>query len=175
MSLCCIGGVCIPYSVLWPIVIIAFKSIYEFFFGKKIDKTNKEMEKLCCTGKSSSNENVQKSTNGEVIDIITENEYYSYIQSCNTTIVKHSASWCKPCQKIKPFYHNLATEHSSFNFITVDVDRFEQISAENGAVQIPYFVAFQNGQKVKSIGSSAEDQISNFVLGLKAKTIVSDS
>lgn len=39
MSVLCIGGICIPYSVIWPFVLIFLKQIWDFVTGGK--KENK--------------------------------------------------------------------------------------------------------------------------------------
>jgi thioredoxin 1 len=160
--------------VLWPLLIIILKPIYEFFFGKTISK---KTNTACCSKEDSStinssttinpttisNENTNKSSYGNVLAITSETEYYEYIKSSNITIVKHSADWCVPCKKIQNFYHDLSQKFPTINFITLDVDQFDQIAAENGAFKIPYFVAFRNGQKVDSIGSSNTVQINAFL------------
>ena len=167
----CICGVCIPYSVLWPFILILLKPLYEFLFGKQPQKVA-ESKSSCCgpSGVCQDKDSTITSTNGQVIDIKTEQEYYEYIQSSNLTVVKHSADWCAPCKKIADFYHELSMTYPFTNFITIDVDSFDQISAANGAIKIPYFVIFHRGQTIKSLGSSDQKILKEFV-----DTAVSDS
>ena len=46
--------------------------------------------------------------------------------TCDTTILKFTASWCKPCKTIAPFVESLNNEYFkkgvNFEFIEIDVD-----------------------------------------------------
>lgn len=52
---------------------------------------------------------------------------------CETTIIKFGATWCNPCQKIKPALKALNDEckrlNKVYNFIDVDVDECPDIYA----------------------------------------------
>uniref|UniRef100_A0A4X2LU31 Thioredoxin domain-containing protein n=1 Tax=Vombatus ursinus TaxID=29139 RepID=A0A4X2LU31_VOMUR len=41
--------------------------------------------------------------------------------------VDSSATWCKPCKVIKPFFHSFCEKYSGMIFIEVDVDDCQDI------------------------------------------------
>jgi len=54
MSMCCIFGVCIPYSALWPIVLLFLRQIYTYFYPNheekvKGKKASPAVAESCCS------------------------------------------------------------------------------------------------------------------------------
>ena len=172
MSVICFGGFCIPYSVLWPFVLIIFKPLWDIFskwFGW--DKAKDPVTTKSCCGQNSSKESsvgtegitATKSETG-VYHIETDDQFEALRNSDVPSIVKFTASWCKPCQKIKPKFDDLAVVHAeSASFMVVDVDKFDSIAAEHGAVRIPLFVAFHSGKTISSINTDDADKLHAFV------------
>jgi len=74
-------------------------------------------------------------------------------------IFKFTASWCKPCKAIHPFYESLSLDFKEIQFCVIDVDEVEDVSNECGVAVMPTFVAFFNGEKVKSVTGANEDRL----------------
>jgi len=47
-------------------------------------------------------------------------------------VVDFTASWCKPCKKIAPFFEGLSKEYDGF-FVKVDVDEMDEVRRGRGA------------------------------------------
>jgi thiol-disulfide isomerase/thioredoxin len=45
-------------------------------------------------------------------------------------VIDFTATWCPPCQMIKPIFEKLSTEHTDVNFIKVDVDEAQDIAQQ---------------------------------------------
>lgn len=61
----------------------------------------------------------------------------------STGILKFTADWCGPCQKIKPFLHDL--EHDmDIPVISVDVDENDDLRNEYGVTAMPTIVFLYN-------------------------------
>ncbi|KAJ8588407.1 thioredoxin-like protein, partial [Rhizopogon salebrosus TDB-379] len=43
-------------------------------------------------------------------------------------VIDFTATWCPPCQMIKPIFEALSKEHTHVNFIKVDVDEAQEIA-----------------------------------------------
>jgi thioredoxin 1 len=205
MSVICICGFCIPYSVLWPLLLLAIKPLWDRLskvFGfepLKVDskgKGNGKGEECCkefCTldGKCySSKEEMENDSKGEncvaaqnkneysvaapnekehslqagVVHIGSDEQFESTTGGSHVTIVKFTATWCKPCQRIEPHFQKLAAEASSVvQFAKVDVDELDRVAAECGAISIPMFAAFKNGKRLKTVQTSKEEDLTAFV------------
>lgn len=157
--------------MLWPIVLIFLKQIWSFIFPQnpKVDK----QENIKKVG-----ENIDGSTKdlpiGEVIIWNSGLDWNTQISKESTTIVKFTAQWCKPCKAIDPLYHELCKQYSSdkqvtedsqpsVHFFSIDVDEFDEIAAENGAITIPLFVSYRNGKRVQRLSGKDEEAIRKFV------------
>ena len=64
----------------------------------------------------------------DTIQLETREDLKQYLESttCDTTILKFTASWCKPCKTIAPVVESLNNEYFKkaiiFEFIEIDVD-----------------------------------------------------
>merc|ERR1711871_8126 len=159
MAVCCIGGVCIPYSALLPLVLFILKPILEFLGlykyleqfqgGGAKNKTSASSSRLklseekkdsCCSKPTP--------CRGEYLE--DESQWKDIIGSAEPTLVRFTASWCKPCKKLEPEYHQLMKDESSLRSISLDIDELEAISAEAKVNAIPCFHVYRNGNLLKS-------------------------
>ena len=62
------------------------------------------------------------------------------------TVVDFTATWCPPCQRIKPFFESLSTKYPKVQFLKVDVDENSETSEEYNISAMPTFKVFVNGQ-----------------------------
>ncbi|KAJ3280033.1 Thioredoxin domain-containing protein 2, partial [Rhizoclosmatium sp. JEL0117] len=88
---------------------------------------------------------------GSVIEITSESEFNTYINSPTLTIVDFTATWCGPCKMVAPRYESLASKYPSVPFLKVDVDQHRDISGTWGVRAMPTFMFFQAGQKVDEV------------------------
>ena len=64
----------------------------------------------------------------DTIQLESREDLKKYLETttCDTTILKFTASWCKPCKTIAPFVESLNNEYFkkdiNFEFIEIDVD-----------------------------------------------------
>ena len=70
-------------------------------------------------------------------------------------IVMFTATWCKPCQGIKPYFDTLSSDYDSI-FVKIDVDELDDVATSSGVSMMPTFVVFSGGVQVdKTSGANA--------------------
>ncbi|KAF9931173.1 hypothetical protein BGZ67_005456 [Mortierella alpina] len=76
------------------------------------------------------------------ISTITSREQYDTIlsksEATKLVIVQFTATWCGPCQTIKPFVEKFSETYPHITFVKVDVDEFDKLAddAEVTAIKI---------------------------------------
>jgi thioredoxin 1 len=71
------------------------------------------------------------------------------------------ASWCGPCQQMKPIFKALEDELSKqYKFAELNVDDARDISIKYGVTSVPTFIFFKDGQiKGKEMGYMSKDDL----------------
>lgn len=79
-------------------------------------------------------------------------------------VVDFSASWCGPCQMLKPIFHELADEKSRDAFYSVDVDENSTLAGEFHIFSVPTVVILKNGKEVaRSVGFRPKKALSEWI------------
>jgi thioredoxin 1 len=156
MAMLCICGICIPYTVLWPIVVLFLKQIWSFIFpAAKAD--NKEP-----AGKASAGDD--KIETGVLHNYTSDMNWEGVISGRRPTIFRFTAKWCKPCKSLDPLVEELCHDASGKAvFYNVDVDDCDEVAALNGAITIPLFVCYSEGKEVGRVSGSDDAKIRKFV------------
>ena len=71
--------------------------------------------------------------------------------SCKLVVVDFTASWCGPCQYIGPIFEQLSKENTDVEFVKVDVDDADDISAACNIQAMPTFQFYKNGSKIDEL------------------------
>lgn len=75
------------------------------------------------------------------------------------TIVDFTATWCGPCQRIKPIFEKMAEENPEVNFIKVDVDENSEASEKAGVSCMPTFHFYKKGVQYDELEGADADAI----------------
>jgi thioredoxin 1 len=87
-----------------------------------------------------------------VIEINDPDTFKSVVSSTNRLIViDFGASWCGPCKKIAPQYHQLAEEMQNVVFCKVDIDDFEELAQKFQVKSVPTFVFIKDAQLLETV------------------------
>lgn len=74
------------------------------------------------------------------------------LKATKPVVVDFNASWCGPCQTMRPIFHKLAHELSDkFVFVAVDVDAFGDLAQRYSVQGVPTFVFFKDGKEVERL------------------------
>ncbi|XP_078385336.1 thioredoxin-like isoform X1 [Cetorhinus maximus] len=67
---------------------------------------------------------------------------------CKLVVIDFSATWCGPCQTIKPRFHELAEKNPSVIFCEVDVDDAPDLAEQCQISCMPTFHFYKDGERV---------------------------
>jgi thioredoxin 1 len=147
MALCCIGGVCVPYTAIVPLIIIGLKWLLEKLVTMGIipsawvDRVNAALNgrlaqtrgpgalaKKCdgvttkevpSTCCSSNSSECGDESYSLVRTVGTEEEWDALVAGTNkVAVVKFTADWCQPCKAIHPAFCQLAKSCTSSEFFS---------------------------------------------------------
>lgn len=80
-----------------------------------------------------------------IVDLKAE-QFTRFVAKGNS-VVLFSASWCKPCQEMKPVFQDLADKmHSRASFARIDVAVTPTISQMYGIRSVPSLAIFHEGR-----------------------------
>jgi|LauGreDrversion4_1035100.scaffolds.fasta_scaffold379324_1 thiol-disulfide isomerase/thioredoxin len=183
MSLFCIGGVCIPYSALLPILLVLLQPVWDWICkALGIENHLKGKEKAACTGDSCA---LPKATTASAFSSSAEAQVQSHAPLSETpfhvqseeqwkqvilaskakpVLVRFTAPWCGPCKKIEPLFTSLGeASNGSAYFCSVDVDEFPDLMSTYQITGIPYFLKIVDGSVASSYKGSNEDGLKKLV------------
>jgi len=80
-----------------------------------------------------------------------------------TVIVDFTATWCGPCQQIKPVFEKLEKEFPHVVFCKVDVDDNAETAQKYGVRAFPTFMAFREGEMSEELKGADPQGLRNLV------------
>lgn len=91
-------------------------------------------------------------TNENIITLTQENFETEVIQSSKPVLVDFYASWCRPCQMLRPVIEELAKEYQSrVKFCKVDIDNNKDLASVHAVMSVPTLMIFKEGKKVEKL------------------------
>ncbi len=84
-------------------------------------------------------------------------------QSSKPVILEVYATWCGPCQQMKPIFDELEKEFSNaYTFAELNVDNARDISIQYSITSVPTFLFIKNGEVVgRETGFINKDDLIN--------------
>jgi thioredoxin 1 len=172
MALCCIGGVCIPYSALLPFLAYGFQWLLTKLVAYGIlpdwlhdrlqgmlpaKKTTKRQSESCCTSTTCSTV-----SDSSITSVQSMEQWAAIVQSSKPVVCKWTASWCQPCKKIQPLFESLAEENDGV-FCIIDVDDMEDLASEYNVAMMPTFLVLKDQVEVARYAGSDENKLRKLI------------
>jgi len=83
---------------------------------------------------------------------VTGQSFEEFVKGTSVAVVDFSATWCGPCQMLKPTIEALAAENAGkVNIGKVDVDNDNELAARFGVNSVPTLIFFKDGEQKDSI------------------------
>lgn len=157
----CFFGICIPYSVLWPILVLFVKNVWDFIHGRNarnVIPIQKNKDDLVCESK------LPKGYLGALKSTAELQTLLSLQSSHDIFLIRFTAEWCKPCKVLEPILETVAQENpTDVTIISVDVDEHDELAAKHHAVMLPLIVAMRYGKEVKRLNSKDEKDVRRLI------------
>ncbi len=78
------------------------------------------------------------------------------LKADKVVLVEFGASWCGPCQRLKPFLHKLEQEYGDrVKVVDVDIDEHPTLQRRFRVGGIPHIMLFSNGEVLANPGAGA--------------------
>jgi thioredoxin 1 len=81
-------------------------------------------------------------------------------------VVDFTATWCGPCQRIKPIYESYAQTYTGASFYKVDVDDASEIAEHYNIQAMPTFMFFKSGSKLDEVTGANERKLEELIKSL---------
>lgn len=98
-----------------------------------------------------------------IITVTTENYESSISKSSKPVVIDVFATWCGPCQYMKPIFEEVAQElGESYVFAELNVDEAREVAIKFGVSSVPTFLFIKNGELVgKETGSMSKEDLTS--------------
>jgi thioredoxin 1 len=100
-------------------------------------------------------------------DITTVAEHDAVIGSGKAVVLQFSASWCGPCQRIKPKMIEFSDENKDIIFCYIDIDNAGELAEQYGVQGVPAFYFIKNCKAVGNVVGANQSAIEKEIQNLK--------
>ncbi len=97
-----------------------------------------------------------------MITEITLENFTQFIEQADKPVVVDAfATWCGPCQHMKPFFEELAETHQEkYAFGELNIDEQQDLAVKFSVTSVPTLVFFKNGEIVaREIGYMSKEDL----------------
>ncbi|MFA6667563.1 MAG: thioredoxin family protein [Bacilli bacterium] len=82
------------------------------------------------------------------------------------SVVDFNATWCGPCKMLHPNFEEVSNELSDYRFISIDVDKNQELSARFNVRAVPTIVVLKDGKLLKATAGYMDSKtLKNFIEG----------
>lgn len=92
-------------------------------------------------------------------NITSSSQLQPYLNSAKLLVLDFYADWCGPCRQIAPVIDELSRRYSNVNFVKVNVDNSDELTAKFKVKSMPTFVFIKNGRVVGTVSGANQQQI----------------
>eukprot|EP00928_Gymnodinium_smaydae_P091135 TRINITY_DN74837_c0_g1_i1.p1 TRINITY_DN74837_c0_g1~~TRINITY_DN74837_c0_g1_i1.p1 ORF type:complete len:194 (-),score=41.19 TRINITY_DN74837_c0_g1_i1:114-695(-) len=182
MPVICIGPVCVPWTCV-PAIVFFFwrfakpllpKAVADVIedWGSKVAKVCQPyIDKIPFMRKSKKNKKKPEDVVldfqlGKVNQLTSEAQWdlmlKKSVEDNFDIILDFTATWCGPCQRLKPIIHELVEKYSKVCFMEVDADNSEELRSVCAAKVFPTIQVYKQGKKTGHWDGLEADDLTKF-------------
>lgn len=91
-------------------------------------------------------------------------DFNKLVNNKKLVLVGFFASWCGPCQMIKPQVLEVSKELEYLDVYSVDIDKFRGQAILNSVQGVPTLILFKDGKEVsRSVGFKPKDKLISWI------------
>ena len=107
--------------------------------------------------------NIEEVDNSRVVEITHMEQLIKVSQLPNLIIIDFSATWCGPCQEMKPYFKDLSIIYQDCIFLKVDIDNEEsqELSEYFDIESLPTFAFIKNTNIFYKLTGSQKELLKN--------------
>ncbi|KAH7820194.1 Thioredoxin [Monocercomonoides exilis] len=101
-----------------------------------------------------------------LIEHIKSAEQYDEIMTAagdKLVVVDYSATWCGPCQKIKPIFESLPSKYPNVIFLHCDIDELRDMAEVQTVEGVPTFRFWKSQKKVAEFSGANEAKLLSLI------------
>lgn len=82
------------------------------------------------------------------------------------TVIKMGASWCKPCQQLKPIFDEVIQEINDIKVVEIDVEEHPDIASNYKVRGIPTVIVTDDDDNILAMksGMMTKEQLKDLIL-----------
>jgi thioredoxin 1 len=92
--------------------------------------------------------------NGEwdMTQTVTTENFDGFIKDNPVALVDFTATWCGPCQMLKPIIEELANDYEGKAAVAkLDIDESREVAARYKIMSVPTVILFKNGEPAEQV------------------------
>ncbi|MGE0432793.1 MAG: thioredoxin [Planctomycetota bacterium] len=87
-----------------------------------------------------------------MVQALSGTDFSTFVQGNKIAIIDFTATWCGPCQMLKPIIEQLANENQGKAAIAaVDIDQAQDIAREFNIEGVPTVIFFKDGEVAQAM------------------------
>lgn len=95
------------------------------------------------------------------VQVATDQDFKSILESNEKVVVKYGASWCGQCRLFGPKFKRLSNDERFEGVVFVDIDAESNPEARKLANvnNLPFFAVFRNGEMLEGEDTAKEEKV----------------
>ncbi len=104
-----------------------------------------------------------------MVQLSTDNDFETLLNSNQKVVVKYFADWCGSCKLFAPKYkrHSNDENNTDVIFLEINAEENEQARKLGGVDNLPYLASFKNGALLEGTATSKEEYLQKMIDDLR--------